>query len=415
MPVSPHRPPLANLRRLFVLRNLVIAGQLGLIAWAHFGLSVQLALAPISTALAALALLNVWTWRRLQWQCPLGEWEFFAQLAADVAILSALFYFSGGPTNPFVSFYLLPVAIAAAVAPARTAWCVAAFGVAAYTSLMFKFVPLQLQGAPFDGFDLHVFGMWLNFVLSAGLIAFFVSRMAASLRERDRELGEAREKSLRDQQVMALGALAAGAAHEIGTPLSTIATLTRELEREAGESRQSEDLRVIRRQVERCKKILTDLLASAGQARLEACGREAADRFLASVVEDWRGMRPRHAIQWRWQGVAPRIVNQPALKQTLLSLLNNAADVSETVEVEAFADSGSLIVEVRDRGPGLTRETARRAGEAFFTTKGGHGIGLFLARAAVERMGGTVALSNRDGGGAVSQVSLPLAALGAVS
>lgn len=413
MQFSPHRPPLANLRRLFVLRNLVIAGQLGLIAWARFGLDVQLALAPISTALAALALLNVWTWRRLRSQRPLGEWEFFAQLAADVAVLTALFYFSGGPTNPFISFYLLPVAIAAAVAPARTAWCVAALGIAAYTSLMFKFVPLQLQGAPFDGFDLHVFGMWLNFVLSAGLIAFFVVRMAGSLRERDRQLAQARERSLKDRQVMALGALAAGAAHEIGTPLSTIATLARELEREAAPP--SEELRLIREQVERCKKIVTDLLASAGQPRLEACGRESVDRFLAAVLDDWRRMRPGHPIQWRWQGAAPCIVNEPALKQTLLSLLNNAADVSEAIEVKAFADNGFLIVEVRDRGPGFTHETAHRVGEAFFTTKGGHGLGLFLARAAVEPLGGTVALRNRDGGGAVSELSLPLAALGAAS
>ncbi len=171
--------------------------------------------------------------------------------------------------------------------------------------------------------------------------------MAGSLRERDRQLAQARERSLKDRQVMALGALAAGAAHEIGTPLSTIATLARELEREAAPP--SEELRLIREQVERCKKIVTDLLASAGQSRLEACGRESVDRFLAAVLDDCRRMRPGHPVQWRWQGAAPRIVNEPALKQTLLSLLNNAADVSEAIEVEAFADNGFLIVEVRDR------------------------------------------------------------------
>ncbi len=160
---------------------------------------------------------------------PVGDAELFFELLADVGCLTALLYLSGGSTNPFVSLYLLPLTIAAAALPARYAWSMAGLTVTGYTLLLFFFRPLgHDQSMHSSAFNLHILGMWITFLVSAMLIASFVTTMSASIRVRDRELAAARERALRDEQVLALGTFAAGAAHELGTPLATIAVLSRE-------------------------------------------------------------------------------------------------------------------------------------------------------------------------------------------
>jgi two-component system sensor histidine kinase RegB len=260
------------------------------------------------------------------------------------------------------------------------------------------------------GFGLHLLGMWLNFAVSALLIAWFVARMAQSLRERDLQLAKAREETLRNEQVLALGTLAAGAAHELGTPLSTMAVIATELERDhTGNPALTKDLRLLRSQTERCKTILTRLTARADEATRVDC-----EHYLQKLLEQWRLARPQTEIRTQFNGAqpAPEIVVERTLDQSIFNLLNNAADVSpDGIELEARWDNTQLTLEIRDRGPGISTEVAARAGDAFFTTKapgGGLGIGLFLTNATIERFGGSVRLFNRDGGGACAHVTLPL-------
>jgi two-component system sensor histidine kinase RegB len=409
----------SNLRRLFFLRSIAICGQVLLIAAAVTMFDTPLPLAAMGAIIVLQAAVNVRTWMRLRKAAPVSEAELFLELLADVAALTALLYLSGGSTNPFVSLYLLPLTIAATALSARYAWAMAGLTIACYSALMFFYLPPE-HGHEMhsSAFNLHVLGMWANFLVSAVLIASFVATMSASIRGRDRELAIARERALRDEQVVALGTFAAGAAHELGTPLSTIAVLARELERQHdAEPGMCEDLRLLRTQVDACKRIITSLTTAAGLARAGQAKPQSVEEFLAGVKEKWALIRPQVRLDVRCggAGAAPQIVGVETVRQTLINILNNAADASpQAVEIEGTWNAAELTIEVRDRGPGITDDIAEKAGRAFFSTKAaGHGIGLFLANATIERLGGSVALFNRDDGGGCTRVTIPLARLAA--
>src|SRR3990172_8715358 len=179
-----------NLRRLVVLRCIVLAGQFLAVWVAVTSLHMALPLRPLMAIIAAMALLNFLTWLRMQRPWPVGENELFIHLALDVAALTALLYFSGGSTNPFVILYLLPLALTAAALPAGYAWAMVAVSITCYSLLMFYYIPLPHAHGDHDDFGLHVLGMWLGFLLSAALIAWFAVRMSETRRSRDRLLAQ---------------------------------------------------------------------------------------------------------------------------------------------------------------------------------------------------------------------------------
>lgn len=403
-----------NLRRLLLLRLLVVLGPGVMLLWLHFGLtppqplppwSIALFLGLIALAFLALSLRS----RRLT---PVAAWELFAYLQFDVLALTILLYFGGGASNPFVSLLLLPLIIAAALLPAGQVWAMAGATVAVYTALMFHYLPLpgMLSGHG-SGFHAHLWGMWLVFVISALLIAGFVARLAAALRQRDRQVARLREKALRDEQILALGMFAAGAAHELGTPLATIAVLAKELEREHGEdSPLGADLRTLRQQVEACKAILGDLLRSADLS----ADRDAAqtlDVVLERTRDRWQLLRPWVPLRVDCAGPSPppAVTAPQTIGQTLISLLNNAADACpEGVDLAGRWDARRVVIEIRDRGPGLPPEMESQLGEAFCSTKdGGTGVGLLLANATLERLGGQVSLTRDPRGGTCTRIDLP--------
>ena len=338
------------------------------------------------------------------------------QLLIDVLALSTLLYFSGGSTNPFISLYLLPLTIAAATLPWRYTWVMAVITIACYTLLLFNYIPLPHDHSNhLIEFALHVSGMWLAFVLSTVIIAWFVVKMSASIRERDQDLAKAREQALRNEQIIALGTLAAGAAHELGTPLSTMAVVTRELQQEYTQDHEFQNnICILRNQITHCKQTLTQLLAKAGQTRTEHGSELPVDEFLHQILDKWKLIRP--SVQFTYQSTdiqpVPKIMDNQLLNQSILNLLNNAADASsKCIEIKSKWDNSLLHLEIIDDGEGLSAEAMQRAGEAFFSSKTpgqGFGIGLFLANANIERFGGSVRLFNLENGGACTQVVLPL-------
>ena len=407
-----------NLRRLVVLRYFVIATLGVALAAAELVWNMQLRLMPVGFALAFLAAINLVTHLRLWIGRPVTNFELFGNLLADVLGITVLLYFTGGSTNPLVSLYMLPLMVAATVLQMRYSWSVAALTVACYTFLLIWYQPLTEEHHHHDAaaaeFNLHVLGMWATFVVSAALIAHFVARMAQSLRERDRQLARARESALRNERIVALGTLAAGAAHELGTPLATMTVLADDMAfRHAGQPDLHDDVTEIQTQIANCKAIINTLADSAGAARGESSYAQAADAFLDEVLAKWRLMRPTVNVECKWSDAipAPSIVVEQTLSQAVINLFNNAADASpSTVEVTGRREASQVVIEVMDRGPGLSAEAVQRAGEAFFSTKypTGLGIGLFLANATIERFGGKVKICNREGGGACTQIALPV-------
>jgi two-component system sensor histidine kinase RegB len=257
---------------------------------------------------------------------------------------------------------------------------------------------------------LHLAGMWFTFVVSVAMLAWFVARMTASVRQRDAELADAREKALRDERVIALGALAAGAAHELSTPLSTMAVVVGELAHDAslGDCARA-DVALLRQQIAACKAIISGLAERAGAQRLDQAVAVDADHWLSAAHRRWRQLRPRAASELQLGGSAPAptLIVDAALEQGLLNLFNNAADTGSAVRVHACWDDQWLTIEVRDSGPGFAANILDQAGRAPFAAHpSGSGVGLFLAAAAIARLGGELAL--RNDGGAVARIRLPL-------
>lgn len=403
-----------NLRRLLAVRAISLAGLLVTLGFAVARLEMALPIRPMLLVLAAMTLLSIVTLLRLRYDWPVRDGELFGQLLLDIAALTALFYLSGGAGNPFVMLYLLPLTVAAAALPGTQVWALAAITTLCYSSLHFWNVPLphgEMEHA--GGFGLHVLGMWLGFVLAASLIAGFAARMSNTLRERERTLASLREQALREERVVALGTLATGAAHELGTPLATMAVLVKDIA--PGEAVSAGNLDTLRAQIARCKEILGSLSAAAGQMRAEAGQGQALDVFLEEILARWRALRPEVKAEVSLEGArpAPRILAEQTLAQAIGNILNNAADVSpQSVEIAGRWTEGSLTLDIADRGPGLAPEIARRPGEVFITTKSeGFGLGLFLARTTLKRLGGDLAFSQRADGGLRCRITLPLAAL----
>ena len=421
----------SHLRRLVMLRAIAVAAQCATLALVYRFLEMKLQWLPMLAAIAALAGLNLLTWMRLRNDKPVSNAELFAQLCADVLALSVLLYYGGGSTNPFISLFLLPLVIAAATLPHSYTWAMTGITTGCYTLLMKFYVPLPtthgaMDGAqmddmpgmdmslampPDDAFNMHVIVMWLGFVISAVVVSYFVVKMAHAVRERDETLAKVREETLRNERIVALGIQAAGAAHELGTPLSTLAVVIGELKRDQAVLPEYRDnLAILDSQVQVCKRILGKLLANAQDT--EAKTAQPLEQFLAATLDEWQLLRPAVLCRYQASGTqpSPQMNLDPALRAALLNLLNNAADASpQEINVEAHWDTDNFTLSIHDHGQGLTPEAAARAGSAFFTTKEeGKGLGLLLANATVERMGGKVRLFNREGGGATTEVILPL-------
>jgi two-component system sensor histidine kinase RegB len=235
--------------------------------------------------------------------------------------------------------------------------------------------------------------------------------MARAVRERDAQLNRVREETLRNERIVALGMQAAGAAHELGTPLSTLAVVIGELRHDTAALPEWRDsLNLLDGQVRACRTILDKLLANAQDTAKES--EQVLDEFLAETLNEWQLLRPTGHYTYHASGMqpAPKMHIDPALRAAVMNLLNNATDASpQGIDIYAHWDKARFILEIRDHGPGLSASAAASVGTAFFTTKEhGRGLGFFLANATLEKMGGTVRLFNRDEGGATTEVIFPL-------
>lgn len=348
-----------------------------------------------------------------------------AVMLLDVVVLTVLLDLTGGASNPFSTLYLVNIALGAVLLPSRWSWglMIASLlgfgGLFVHEELVGPHHHVRLMVDQQHAMEPHLRGMWVAFSLAAIFVVFFVQRVSSALAERDRELDEARELATRREKLASLATLAAGAAHELGTPLGTIAIVAKELERALasdgaeGSAEVHGDLKLIREMVARCRAILNRMSARAGEHAGEAFERIDVGAW-ADAALDGLPSRDRVAVEDVAAGTA--ILGPPlALGDALRGLLKNALQASTPdtkVVLRITAERGRVRADVKDRGRGMPPEILARVGEPFFTTKGpgdGMGLGLFLTRALAEQLGGEFHIASRQGEGTEAWIDLPAA------
>lgn len=428
---------------LIRLRWWAVLGQLGLLGVARLWVSPTLSWPPFLTLIGLLAMSNLGLTlhsRRARSpeptalalpHPPLRRWLKSASalqagvLLLDTFLLTGMLYFSGGPSNPFSVIYLVHVTLAAVLLGARWTWILAILSSLCFGGL---FLSNQSGGEhthmhhmPDGAFSSHLQGMWLAFALAAGLIAAFGSRLAEELRRRDHQLAEVRALAARNERLASLTTLAAGAAHELGTPLGTIAIVSGELERSLERlnlpEEQIEDVRLIRQEVRRCREILDQLGARTGESVAEVPEPWDKDVIL-KLLQDKLPQEVWQRVQM--VGDLPQETRLPlrALVQVLAALLKNAHDASppktgappSPLRLMVLAEPQNVRLSVHDTGQGMPPEVLERACDPFFTTKApglGMGLGLFLVRLFAERLNGTLTLTSEAGVGTTATLLLP--------
>lgn len=381
---------------LVKLRWAAFVGQVVLAAGAtltlgHEARNVLVALLVAATGASNLAL-HLWVRRRPEGAPPASGLVLFV-LVADVVVLTGILLGSGGPANPFSIFYLVHVALAALLLGKRAMWIVAGLTTLGFGSLFLLLSPdLVMRQMHAHGVDFHLRGMWLSYTIATVFVGYFVAELARALFQRERDLAELSRYAAKTEKLAALASLAGGAAHELATPVGTIALVAGELAR-AGEvprDRLVEDAELLQREAERCRRIL-DRMRAPDRGKGTATTREIA-ALLAGTFPDIEDRGPDARV------AAPA----EAVVQVLSVLVQNARDAgARRVDVAHRVSGGEVGYSVEDDGPGLPADLAERVGEPFVSAKApgeGGGLGLFLAARLAEELGGVLELESSEKG-----------------
>lgn len=372
-------------------------------------LDVELPRAPMWVLVAVGVLSNLWLGAKREKAGALGGF-----LILDVALLTGLLYLSGGPTNPFSVIYVVYIAMSAVMLAPRWTWTIAAISVLSFGALFVVHSPSP-HAAHSGDFRAHLYGMLIALVLAVALITYFVSQLSIELRRRERALAEARERTHRWGKLASIATLAAGAAHELGTPLGTIAVAAKEMERRARELGEAQSLRedaeLIREEVERCRVVLDRMAAAGGEHVGEVATRVAFEELFSEVRAR---LAPEQAARWEARTEIPEIrAPRQALIQMVENIARNGFDACPRgrVALEVRSQPGRAELRFIDEGKGMDSEAVKRATDPFFTTKGAAdrmGLGLFLARTLVESLGGLLEIESSVGRGTTVRVVLPI-------
>ncbi len=403
-------PSRQNLLRLCVIRTIVIIVLLILLLWLRLSSEIELPWVPLSAVISGLVFVNVLVFWRLRSDSPVTEKEFFVNLLLDVLFLTLVLYFTGGSTNPLVSYYLIPLIISAAILRPGHTWFIAFLSISFYTLLLFYYQPLALFTVSDHGsmMSAHFVGMWVNFGFSALLISWFVVRMAATLKEQSEAIARSRESGLRNERIISIASIAAGTAHEMRTPLATMAVTVDDLAFEHPQLK--EEMALLQQQIERCDAVLRQLVSTTTEE-----SRVVVREFgvlLQNLLEKWSLARPEIKLQLSIPDKVSKlkIRYDQSLQHALMNLLNNAADASpEYVSIQAEPSQGDLLITIEDRGPGIPPEIMKSLGKTHVSKKqGGLGLGVLLCQASIERLGGEVTMMGVAGGGTGTRMEIRL-------
>ncbi len=403
------------------LRWLAALGQLVAIFIVAQGLEFDVPIVPCVIIVTFSALLNLALQIAFNPMQRLEPAYAAALLAFNIVELGGLLYFTGGLQNPFSFLFLVPVLISATVLPIRLTIALGCLAVACASALFFYHLPL-----PWDGGDdplvlppIYLIGVWLSILLAIGVTSLYAFQVTEEARQLSDALAATELVLTREQHLTQLDGLAAAAAHELGTPLSTIFLISRELEKTAHDPAIAGDLKTVREQAQRCRDILSKI------AQLSSSGAPFDNMKLSTLIEEavaphrdfGINIKVRLAVAATPEPVAAR---NPAILYGVGNILENAVDFAhQTVEVNAWWNAETIEIVVSDDGPGIAPDMLKRIGEPFLSrrrgadeaqnARGGLGLGVFIARTLLERTGAKVSFTNRTfpDHGAVVQIVWP--------
>jgi two-component system sensor histidine kinase RegB len=399
------------------MRYGMLAAQLALVLFLSVGLGVGLLLGWLAIPLAITAGTNL-ILRRIfvssrNPQALLGQ-----LFCLDTICLTVVLGLTGGPMNPFSLLYLVQIMLSAMILNKWWTWYLGFLSTLAFGLLFWFNKPIAVFSPHHveSGFTLHLGGMWIAFAIAALLITFFIGKVAEAVREREREVLNLGDRLAKSQRLASLATLAAGAAHELGTPLGTIAVVAKELERAAAKYDARgilEDAKLIRAEVARCRLILERMSADGAETPGESAVPVALANLLSSVAARFERYPELKIADTAGAGeilVLPR----EATIQAVSALVKNALDANvdrRPVTLKAQVTAGQVSFVVEDRGEGMTPEVLSHLAEPFFTTKApgvGMGLGTFLVRMFAEHLGGRLSFDSTPGKGSTATLEFPV-------
>ena len=412
-----------GLQRLLLLRSFitVISIAVWLVFQSSLGLEFSLILSAALLFFMALSV-TIGYWRT-KTSDLISNIELFCHLLFDVAVLIIVLLNSGGVSNPLISYLLVLLAVTATLLPRNFVIVFASMGILIYTS--FLFIDLQsghnMNGGPEEQelvFQLHLVGMWVIFLVSSILISVFVTHMANAIKDRELNLAKSRESEIRNEQLVALGTLAAGTAHALGTPLSTMAVLLTDLDKldieQFKNSNIKADISVLRQQVTRCKHSLTQLTRYYNKDNSEKEENSLISEFTGDIQDYIFNIHPNASIKFEIACEGdPEVVASLSVRHAVINIIENSIKAAEKhveVSFKIIESSPPLFqISINDDGPGIPAKILEKMGEPFISTqKEKMGLGIFLANATIEKLGGTIEMFNLKTGGALTLIKLPL-------
>jgi len=399
------------------LRDGMLIGQVALIFLARLRFQIALPLGWIAVPVTLEAASSVLLHRYIAGfgrRTALG-----LLLAFDTVCLTALLALSGGPANPFTLLFLVEITLSAVVLSKAWTWALGGLSILGF-ALLFR---VHVRVPVFEGrhdpasFSVHLVGMWIAFAVGAFLITVFISHVSETLRRHEEETLRLQRRLAHHERLASIATLAAGAAHELGTPLATVAVAARELELASdgagGEANLADDARLIRSQVDRCSQILQRMGGRGGEPAGEMPVMISLEEICRQTVNDLpREQRDR--VDTEVGEDVAILLPVVAARQALVALVKNALEASapgQRIALAVRAGRHAVRFTVEDTGCGMCPETLNRVAEPFFTTKGtggGLGLGTFLARLFAERLNGSLAFESEAGSGTKAILELPL-------
>ncbi len=416
-----------NVKILSKVRLVAIVGQTSMILFAVFYLEILFPMAILLAILFAEVLFQIYCEWAIRSKGSISEAELFIHIAIDSLILGLLVYFTGGANNPFIYLLLLFVALGSFMLRPKALVFISILELALYSLLNIYQRPLELgEQSPLASFHLHLAGMWVNFFLTVALLAFFGLVTRYAMLRKEKQLQSLREQQLQDEQVLGLGIMAAGAAHELGTPLATMAIIIDDLAHDQVRDDISEDLQLLAKQIAVCKGIIGSLNDKSHNAKLQLKQADTLpsngsnldlNQQIKQIIENWLVYRPNIRVRQTWNCELDKGAScfRISVEQAITNLLDNAADASiennqSQVDIKIDCDNQEAVIEILDYGKGISLEKQQNLGVAIQDTdkQDGLGWGMFLSNVSIERVGGNIQLIDSEHAGTLTRIIIPI-------